>query len=107
MSVNKYEVRILTSNSKVFFRNKLLRTPVTCSRVTEKELDLLKNQIKTNNLEYQVSYDQTPGNNQNFIYSEQTPIVINDEEEIVIEELYESEVDSLSTMDRLLKDDKE
>jgi len=101
-----YTVRVLTGNAKVFFRHKKLRTPVILNGVFEKELNVIKTQLKKENLKYTI--DSEPSFEENFVYKEQTPIEEDSlNEEVKIEELYDSEEEPNSIMDRLLKEEKE
>lgn len=100
MSEQLYTVEVFSTNSIIFFRNKRVRTPVVCRKVFENEIEAFKVQLKTNNLDYQISIEDD-----NFIKKQSS--IIKKQPEVVVEELFDSEKESNSTLDRLLKNEKD
>lgn len=98
---NTYRVKILSPNSKIIFRNKVLRTPVECRNVYEKELSFLTLQIKRNALKYEIV------NEADLEKEEIKPVIIEKrDKDIQVEELYDSEAEFNSIMDRLIAEEK-
>jgi len=98
---NKYRVKILSPNSKIIFRNKVLRTPVECRNVYEKELSFLKLQIKRNALKFEII------NEAELEKEEVKPVIIEKrDKDIQVEELYDSDTEFNSIMERLIAEEK-
>lgn len=96
-----YRVKILSPNSKIIFRNKVLRTPVECRNVYEKELPFLKLQIKRNALKSEIV------NESELEKEEIKPVIVEKrDKDIQVEELYDSETEFNSIMERLIAEEK-
>ena len=98
-----YTVHIESANAKILFRGKILRTPVICNKVFLKELDGLKLQAKSKNLKYKITADSELEDN--FLYKEQTVIPV-ENNEVKIEELYDSTERANSIIESLLREEK-
>lgn len=96
-----YRVRVFTPNCFLIFRGKKLRTPVECHNVFEKELDLLKSQIKKDALKYEIIKEVDVEE------KDVKPVVIRKRDrDIKVEELYDPDIDSNSIMDQLIAEEK-
>jgi len=96
-----YRVKVFTPNSFLIFRGKKLRTPVECRNVFEKELPVLKLQIKRDSLKYEIirEVDITEEDVEALVVEKR-------DKDVKVEELYDPDVDSNSIMDRLIAEEK-
>jgi hypothetical protein len=96
-----YRVKVFTPNCFLIFRGKKLRTPVECHDVFEKELDVLKAQMKKDSLKYEIIREVDVKE------KDVKPLVIEKRDiDIKVEELYNPDIDSNSIMDQLIAEEK-
>lgn len=129
---NTYRVNVLSPNSTIIFRGKVLRTPVVCHNVYDKEIDFLKLQMQRNSLRYEIIDEDTEesiNTNMNVVVFEKKFVsepkletkvetkteskaeskvenVIEESKEIEIEEFYDPSTGENSIIDRLIEADK-
>lgn len=127
---NTYKVKIISPNAKIIFRGKLLRTPVVCKNVYEKEMPFMKLQIHKSSLKYEITnsddedYKDTNINvsiaekhvsepkvfeaikPEVIVKAEDVKIEKKSNEEIEIEEFYDPSVEQNSLIDRLIEAEK-
>jgi hypothetical protein len=96
-----YRVKVFTPNCFLIFRGKKLRTPVECHDVFEKELDVLKAQMKKDSLKYEIIREVDVKE------KDVKPLVIEKRDiDIKVEELYNPDIDSNSIMGQLIAEEK-
>ncbi len=94
-----YRVKVFTPNCFLVFRGKRVRTPVECHNVFEKELPVLKAQIKKDALKYEI-VEETDAEEPDI----KVLVIEKRDIDVKIEELYE--VDPNSIMDQLIAEEK-
>lgn len=96
-----YRVKVSTPNCFLIFRGKKLRTPVECCGVFEKELPVLKLQMKKGGFKYEIV------NESDIIEKYIKPLVLDkNDQDIKVEELYNSKDDYNSIIDQLIAEEK-
>ena len=99
-----YRVKVSTPNCFLIFRGKKLRTPVECHGVFEKELLLLKAQIKRGSLKHEIIKEKdVEEKNVKYLVIEK---IEKRDEDIKVEELYDPNLNSDSIMDQLIAEEK-
>jgi hypothetical protein len=91
-------------NCFLIFRGKKLRTPVECHGVSEKELLLLKAQIKRGSLKHEIIKEKdVEEKDVKYLVIEK---IEKRDEDIKVEELYDPDLNSNSIMDQLIAEEK-
>jgi len=100
-NVVTYRVRVFSKNAFIIFRSKKLRTPVECHNVHEHELDVLKLQMTKDALKFQIIREA------DVLEKVIEPLIIEKrDKDVKVEELYDPELESNSTMDKLIAEEK-
>ena len=96
-----YRVKVFTPNCFLVFRGKRVRTPVECHNVFEKELPVLKAQIKKDALKYEI-VEETDVEEPDI----KVLVIEKRDIDVKIEELYDVDPNSDSIMDQLIAEEK-
>jgi len=97
-----FRVEVHSGGHKIFFRNRIARTPVVFEKVYEKELGLLESQLKSMSLNYSVTPAKEIEHEEEIDSVEKE--IINDD--VKIEELYTNRSEPESILDKLIAENE-
>lgn len=98
-----YKVEIKDRNKKIFYRNKVVRSPVTIE-VSEEGLGLLKAEIRQQGVQHYKIHEIFPDDTKVEQKPEEEEFVIAEDKTVIIEELNENNPKTI--LEKLLEDGK-
>ena len=98
-----YKVEIKDRNKKIFYKNKVVRSPVTIE-VSEGDLGLLKAEIRQQGVQNYKIHEVFPDNSKVKQKADEEEFVIAEDKTVIIEELTEKSPKTI--LEKLLQDGK-